>query len=315
MLLNGQHHLHFYPGLRRLIQREKPDVLHIDEEAFNLATYLAMRAGVAAQARCCFFNWANMERRYPPPFCWFEQYAFRHAAHAIVGNQEAARIIQRHGYRGPITLLPQFGVDPDLFSPRPVGSPTQPPGVFVVGYMGRLVEAKGVLDLLEALVHLPRNIHLQLVGNGELRPQIEQRARELGLTERIELCYAVPSTQVPEMLRRFDVLVLPSHTMPNWKEQFGRILVEAMSCGIPVIGSSSGEIANVIGDAGMVYPERSISALSHLLRLLASQPALRQELGRRGRERVLKHYTQAALARGYYTVYQQMCGMNTESIQ
>jgi glycosyltransferase involved in cell wall biosynthesis len=306
MVLNGQHHLHFYPGLRRVIRRERPDIFHIDEESFNLATFLALRAGREVGARCCFYNWANMERRYPPPFCWFERYAFRHAAHAIVGNQEAAAIIRRHGYQGPVTLLPQFGVDPDLFAPAPLAPTSHPSTPFVVGYMGRLVAAKGVLDLLEALAGLPEHVRLCLVGSGDLRPHIEQRARELGIQQRVELRGTVPSTEVPAVLRRFNVLVLPSHTMPNWKEQFGRILVEAMSCGVPVVGSSSGEIPNVLGKAGLVYPERNVAALRRVLLLLVGQPGLCRELGRRGRERVLAHYTQAALARSYYAVYQQM---------
>ncbi len=303
MWLNGQHHLHFYPGLRRVLQREQPDVLHIDEESFNLATFLALRAGRAVGARCCFYNWANMERRYPPPFSFFERYAFRHAAHAIAGNQEAADILRRHGYRGPLTLLPQFGVDPDLFSPSAVPRPSAP---FVVGYVGRLVAAKGVQDLLEAVAGLPAHVHARLVGSGDLRPQLAQRAQAADLRERVELVGVVPSTDVPEVLRGLDVLVLPSHTMPNWKEQFGRILVEAMSCGVPVVGSSSGEIPNVIGKAGLVFPERSVAALRHALRLLLDQPVLRAELGRRGRDRVLAHYTQAALAQSYAAVYREM---------
>jgi hypothetical protein len=97
MVANGQHHLHFYPGLGRVLARERPDVFHIDEEAFNLATFLALRAGIRFGARCCFYNWANNPRIYPPPFSYFEQYAFRHAAHAIVGNQDAADLIRQHG--------------------------------------------------------------------------------------------------------------------------------------------------------------------------------------------------------------------------
>jgi glycosyltransferase involved in cell wall biosynthesis len=303
LVLNGQHHLYWFAGLGRALRRERPDVLHIDEESFNLATYQAMRLGVVLGARCCFYNWANIERRYPPPFGWFERYNFRHAAHAIAGNHDAAAILRRHGYQGPLTLLPQFGVDPDLFAPAP---PRPANGPLVVGYLGRLVAQKGLLDLLDALTLLPPHIRLRLVGSGDLRPRLEQRARERGLTERIELWPAVPSTDVPEVLRGLDVLALPSHTTPNWKEQFGRVLIEAMSCGVPVVGSSSGEIANVVGAGGLIVPERSPRALANALRLLAEQPALRRELGQRGRARVLAHYTQAALARSYYAVYREM---------
>ena len=117
----------------------------------------------------------------------------------------------------------------------------------------------------------------------------------------------------PDRLRRLDeplldALALPSHTTPRWKEQFGRVLTEAMSCGLPVIGSSSGEIPNVVGDAGLIFREGDVPALAAAIARLADSPALCADLGRRGRARVLAHYTQAALARSYYQVYRSMLG-------
>ena len=115
---------------------------------------------------------------------------------------------------------------------------------------------------------------------------------------------------VPAELRRLDALALPSRTTASWKEQFGRVLIEAMSCGLPVVGSSSGEIPRVIGDGGLIYPEGDSAALAGALRRLADEPGLRAELGRRGRQRVLDCYTQAALARQYYAIYRSMCTSN-----
>lgn len=304
---NGRHHEHFYPGIERLVAAVRPDVFHIDEEAFNFATYHAMRAGVRYGARCCFYNWANIARRYPPPFGWFERYNFRHAAHAIAGNAEAAAIIRNHGYGGPITILPQVGVDPTIFAPAHTNHPsahnaTETP--FVVGYLGRLVPQKGVADLIAALPLLPKHIHVRLVGDGIQRAELLARATALGVRERVEL---KPWTDdVPGELRAFDALVLPSHTTRSWKEQFGRVLIEAMSCGVPVVGSSSGEIPRVIGDAGLVFPEGDRAALAGAMSQLAANPALCATLGGRGRERVLKHYTQTALAQQYYNVYYHM---------
>src|SRR5215212_880333 len=74
---NGHHHLHYYPTFAQLVAAVRPQILHIDEESFNLATFLALRAGVRYGARCCFYNYANIERRYPLPFAAFERYAFR----------------------------------------------------------------------------------------------------------------------------------------------------------------------------------------------------------------------------------------------
>jgi glycosyltransferase involved in cell wall biosynthesis len=311
IVFNGRHHIHCYPTLGRLVAALRPDVFHIDEEAFNLATFLAMRVGVRYGARCCFYNWATIDRWYPPPFAFFERYVFRHAAHAIAGAADAARIIRKHGYRGPISVLPQFGVDPDLFSPRADdGRETVDDNgsrsPFVVGYIGRLVPQKGVLDLVEALATLPPSVRLRLIGDGALRDRIVARAGQLGVGERLEIRPAVSSTAVPHELRQLDVLVLPSRTTRTWKEQFGRVLIEAMSCGVPVIGSSSGEIPRVIGDAGLIYPEGDVAALAAAIRRLVDDPALAAGLGQRGRARVLERYTQAALAQQYYAVYRSM---------
>jgi glycosyltransferase involved in cell wall biosynthesis len=305
--LNGRHHLHFYPTLGPALRRLRPELLHIDEESFNLATFQAMRLGVALGARCCFYNYANIERFYPPPFNLFERYSFRHAAHALACNQEAAAIIRRHGYTGPLTVLPQFGVDPELFAPtaRPGARDGQQPP-FTVGYLGRLVPEKGIIDLVTAVAGLPPTVRLRLVGDGSQRAAIAAHIARLGLQGRAQILPAVGSTAVPETLAGFDALALPSRTTANWKEQFGRVLIEAMSCGVPVVGSSSGEIPHVIGDAGLTFPEGDVAALRERLARLAADPALHADLARRGRERVLAHYTQAAVARRHVEVYQGM---------
>jgi len=102
------------------------------------------------------------------------------------------------------------------------------------------------------------------------------------------------------------VLVVPSRTRPNWKEQFGRVIVEAMACGVPVIGSSSGAIPDVIGDAGLIVPEGDRAALAGALRGLMSDPDRRRDLAERGRARVLARYTQAQVAAQTVDVYRSM---------
>ena len=162
LAFNGQFHLHFYPTLGRLLRQLRPDILHMDEEPYNLATWLALRQGQAVGARCLFFTWQNLVRRFPPPFDHFERASFRRASHAIAGNPTAADVLRTKGYRGPITVIPQFGVDPSIFSPRPVDAhtPTQNgdssssvvrPSSFIIGYAGRLVPEKGVDVLLRCL--------------------------------------------------------------------------------------------------------------------------------------------------------------------
>jgi glycosyltransferase involved in cell wall biosynthesis len=302
MALNGHFHLHFYPGLGKQIRRVQPDLVHIDEEPYNLATahvlWLARRAG----AKSLFFSWQNLERRYPFPFSSMERYVLKNADYAIVGNQEAARVWQTKGYTGELSIIPQFGVDPGVFKPvpRPAGRG------FIVGYVGRLVEEKGVDLLLEALAGLEGMWRAYVLGSGPEREALQVQARRLRLADRVTFDEWIPSGQMAAYYSQLDALVVPSRTRPNWKEQFGRVLVEAMACGVPVVGSSCGEIPNVIGDAGLVFPEGQVDVLRDILSQLLREPDLRAELARRGRERVLARYTQAQIAAQTYQVYQKL---------
>lgn len=298
---NGHFHLYFYRGLRARLRALRPHVLHIDEEAYNLATWLALRAGRALGARCLFVTWQNIHRVYPPPFRWFERTVYRQSAHALVANAEAADVLRAKEYTGPLAVFPQMGVDPVVFAPEP-GAVRQD-DCLTIGFFGRLVEQKGLLVLLDALAGLDHPWHLHLVGDGPLRPVLEARVAQAGWTEQVTFDRGVPSAQMPAYLRRMDAVALPSLTRPNWKEQFGRILVEAMSCGVPVVGSDSGEIPHVVGEAGLIAREGDAADLREKLASLAGDPARRAALGEVGRQRVLAHYTQARVAAETVDVY------------
>jgi glycosyltransferase involved in cell wall biosynthesis len=247
-----------------------------------------------------FFTWQNLLRRYPPPFAQLERYVLRRSAHAIAGTNSAVRVLRAKGYRGPAAVIPQFGVDPDLFAP-----PATPPnGVPTIGFVARLVEEKGVWVLLEALARLSGEWRLHVIGSGPLARPARRRAQQLGLAERITWEPSVPSLEVAQRLRTFAILVQPSLTRRHWKEQFGRALVEAMACGVAVVGSSSGEIGDVVGEAGLLAPEGDAVCLRDALHRLLSDPALRRELGHRGRERVLARYTHDRIAEQTVAVYE-----------
>ena len=141
---------------------------------------------------------------------------------------------------------------------------------------------------------------------GPERGRLERLAREFKIADRVFFEGQIPSTQMPAYYRQLDALVLPSRTLPNWKEQFGRALIEGMACGIPIVGSDSGEIPNVIGDAGLVFQENDAAGLRQTLLELQQKPELRHELGQRGRERVLEHYTQAQIAAQTVQVYREV---------
>ena len=305
---NGSYHLHHYPTLPQELQALQPDLLHMDEEPYNVATWLGIRAGLKAGALPLFFTWQNLHRRYPPPFRWMERANYRRCPVALAGNQEAAQVLGRKGYQGQVAVIPQFGVDPDIFAPAPDGQPAT--GPFRIGYAGGLIREKGVDLLLRACAGLGTAWQLSLVGSGPEEARLARLARKLGIQERVRFLGRLPSHAMPDFYRALDVLVLPSRTRPNWKEQFGRVLVEAMACGVPVIGSDSGEIPHVIGQGakagGLIFPEEDAQALGCRLQELAGAPEQRRQLGQAGRARVLERFTMARIAQETVAVYRQL---------
>lgn len=301
---NGDFHLHYYPTLPHLLAALRPDLLHMDEEPYNLATWLALRAAERLDIPGLFFTWQNLRHRYPWPFRHFERANYCRACHAIAGNPTAANVLRAKGYSGPISVIAQFGVDPSLFSPRPGDLASQDGKAAVIGYAGRLVPEKGVNVLLAACARLrPGSWSLRILGDGPQRGELEKLARELGIADGVAFLDRVPSMQTPEYYRQLDVLVLPSLTRPNWVEQFGRVLIEAMASGVAVVGSESGEIPWVIGDAGVLFPEGDAPALAAALQTLIDDDARRADMAARGRARVLAQFTQAQIAEATAMVY------------
>jgi glycosyltransferase involved in cell wall biosynthesis len=307
IVLNGQYHLHFYPSAGRLLRELKPDIVHMDEEPYNLATWLVLRDAQRVGAASLFFTWQNLNRSYPWPFREFERANYHMARWAIAGNEDARRVLREKGYAGQVSVLPQFGVDPGVFFPlrRPQHS------TFVIGYAGGLVPEKGV-DLLVRACQLLESVpwELRIAGGGPDEGRLRRLVEQLELAGRVHFVGHIPSTEVASFYQGLDVLVLPSISQDNWAEQFGRVLIEAMSCGVPVVGSSSREIPRVIGDGGIVFDEGDVSGLWHALSSLAADPLRCRELGERGHARVLAHFTHQHIAEATAAIYRQMLVQN-----
>jgi glycosyltransferase involved in cell wall biosynthesis len=161
--LNGNFHLHWYPGLGAKVREFRPDIVHIDEEPYNLAAWQALIHARRAGSKSLFFSWQNIVRQYPPPFSWGERWVLNNVDHALAGTDSAEVVWREKGYGGRMAVVPQFGVDPDLFRPSETESLQRP---FTIGYIGRLVDEKGVHLLLEAASRLTVDWRLRIVGSG-----------------------------------------------------------------------------------------------------------------------------------------------------
>ena len=160
--------------------------------------------------------------------------------------------------------------------------------------------------LIKAALGLGEPWQIRLAGNGPYKSDLATLAGILNAGGQVQFVGTVSSTEMPDFYNSVDVVVLPSLTRPNWKEQFGRLLIEAMACGVPVVGSDSGAIPDVIGDAGLVVPEGDEQALRGALLSLVKDRDLYHALSVAGRKRVLNHFTQKQVASRTVEVYRQM---------
>ena len=301
--LNGNYHLHYYPKLKKRMAEIQPDIVHIDEEPYNLATWHAWRLARQSGAKSLFFTWQNLMRQYPTPFRFMEQQVLKGVNHAIAGSQGAADVWRKKGYSGQLAIIPQFGVDPDFYTPD---GPRDTNRGFLIGYAGRLVPEKGVDLIIQAAAALPGPWQLAIAGDGPAKTELISQCRQLGVQDQVFFDGQIPFGRMPAFLQQLDVLVVPSRTRPNWKEQFGRVLVEAMACGVAVLGSDSGEIPHVIGDAGLTFPEDNLEILQSQLLQLMQNIETRIEFGKKGRQRVLEQFTQKQIAAQTIQVYREM---------
>ena len=301
LALNGRYHLFWFRRLRQVIRRFRPDVLHIDEEPYNLATAIACRDAVRYGVRPVFFAWQNLHRRYPPPFRWIERYVLERAD-GIVGSEAAGEVLRRKGHTRRIVVIPQFGVDPQVFAPRP--NPRDA-NRFVVGYAGRLVEAKGVDILVRAVGAIGGDVVLRLAGTGSAEPDLRRMTAAM---PGVAFEGALPSAAMPAFYNGLDVFVLPTVGRRGWTEQFGRSAVEAMACGVPTVVADTGELPQVVDRVGVVAPAADAHALADLLKGLRDDPEYRERLARAGRAHVLKRYTTDAVADATADFYRSIVG-------
>ncbi|MBR9976958.1 MAG: glycosyltransferase family 4 protein [Bacteroidetes bacterium] len=307
---SGKEAAHFYRSASLLMREFQPDILHVEEgtDAFSYFQALVYQRLFAPEAKTLFFTWMNFEKALNFPFSFFERFNLVRSDAAVCGNTDARDILRNKGYEKPIYVMPLLGIDPVLFSKRPQPSLKSELDLHgtVIGFIGRFVPEKGVLPLLEAAATLEEDVTLLLIGGGTQEDVLRRRAEELGFADRLRIVLSIPHAEIPKYINVMDVLVLPSYTVPHWKEQFGQVLVQAMASEVPVLGSTHAEIPNVIGDAGFTFEEQNWEDLRDKLRMLIGDEALRTEYGTKGRAHVLAHYTNTRIAEKTWAVYQEL---------
>ena len=299
-----------YRGLRQLLNQPW-DIVHCWEEPYVAAAAQIARR-LRPESRLVLATFQNIPKDYPFPFATFERRVLDRAIGWIAFGKTTydAQIGRLERYRSlPSRVIPP-GVDTAVFAPsicmREAARDTLGwhDDIPVVGYLGRFVPEKGLETLLSALSQASVPWRALFVGDGPQRERLSEFAATRG--DQVRIVTDATHDEVPRWLNAMDVLCAPSLTTPRWREQFGRMLVEAMACGVSVIASDSGEIPRVIGDAGVVTPEGNVPRLTAALECLLRNPTVRREYSRRGRERAVRCYGWNTVAADHLRFFEEL---------
>jgi len=284
---------HFYPRLGRVIGHTKPDVIHLWEEPWSVAalqaTILKGRAALVLEVD------QNILKRLPPPFESIRRFVLKRTSLVLSRSVEATAVVRACGFKGPVRAI-GYGVDGDVFHPDPASMPRERNRPLKLAYAGRLVEEKGLDDVLDALSLVGADVTLAIMGEGPHEAHLRERVRHLGLEGRVSISRWGAPQDVASFIRQADATVLLTRTTQSVREQFGRAIVESQSCGVPVIGSTCGAIPDVIADGGWIVPESDPATLARLIDHLSRNPEEMLGRAQAGLANVASRFTFDAVA-------------------
>lgn len=288
------------------LRRFRPDIIDLNAEPYSVvcAEVLTLRSWFAPRVPVVMGTSQNIFHRYPPPFNLFERRSLKQVAAAYGCSESVRDLLIAKGFRQTIRVIP-FGVNLAAYKFR--DRLVRENKTLTIGFVGRMLPGKGVNILADALERIASDDwKLLVVGNGPEREPFTQRLKEASLIQRAQFTGAVNYEKMPPYFQEIDLLVVPTQTTARIREQFGRVIIEAMASGVPVIGSTCGAIPDVIADAGVVFPEGDAEALATAIQRLLAGEDLRRELARAGRERVEQHYSWERVAGQMYELFREV---------
>jgi glycosyltransferase involved in cell wall biosynthesis len=230
-----------------------------------------------------------------------QSFVARRVERLFTSSEVSARQIERDfGVARERIRMVANGVDTDLFRPDPAVARDR----HEVLCVGRASDPnKGVATLVEAIAKLPRPTRLTLVDDPHRDNPARQRARQLGIEDRVDVVGRVPVETLVALYRRTALVAVPSLF-----EGFGLPAAEAMACGTPVVATAAGALPEVVGTAGggILVRAHSADALARGISELLAQPAARAELGALGRKGVVAAYSWPSVARRTAEVYAEL---------
>lgn len=300
----------YSPGLRtivypaalvRRLRDRRPDVVHVHSGAWIKGARAAAFARVPRVIHT-EHGLLDHEPSYAP---LIKQWAARYTAAVAAVSAPLLTYLREVDGLPPAKLrVVPNGIDTDVFQPdgRPGNLRTRF-GIgaerFVIGHVARLSPVKNHRLLLDAfaLLHEARpEAFLALIGDGDLRPQIETRISELGLADHVGL-YGV-AHDLPPLYRELDVFVLSSLA-----EGTSMSILEAMSSALPVVATDVGGNADLLGETGVLVPSGDPAALATAIGRVIADPAGRRAMGCAARRRIVHEYDEELVTDRYEALY------------
>ncbi len=307
-----QVHVMLYGRALSSLLAEPWDLVHCWEEPYVAAAAQIARR-VAPNVPLVLATFQNIAKRYPPPFSWIERYSMSRANAVIAFGRTAAEVVasRRFDSRAAqnMAVIPP-GVDLTQFRPDEARRAATlarfgwSDGIPVVGFLGRLVPEKGIELLTATLDRMTTPWRALIIGSGPLADIVSAWGRRH--PKQVRVITNVQHDEVPAYLNAMDVLCAPSQTTPRWREQFGRMLIEAFASGVAVIASTSGEIPYVVADAGVLVPEDDPSRWQQAIEMLTMDRVRRCELARRGRARAESVFGWPVVARQHLDFFERV---------
>lgn len=308
---SGKYFTFFYQGSSRFLKECNPDIIEIDQEPASWACYSIIKKTkhLLLSSKIVVWTSEDIVKKWSFPFSYFERYNLSKINHIIACNSGVETLLRQKGYKNDISVFQFLGTSPKIFKPLDVSELKREinlEGKFVVGYVGRLVKAKGLITLLKSFSLLDESSYLLVVGRGDLLDKLLHLAEELRVRDRVIFVDGVLHKDVPKYINCMDVLVLPSEGSKSWREKFGYVIPQAMLCEAPVIGSRHGGIPEVIGDAGVLFEPGNESDLAQKLNKLKEDTSLRMQHIQAGKKRALENYTVEKVAQRIMRVYREV---------
>jgi glycosyltransferase involved in cell wall biosynthesis len=276
--------------LKALLRDRRPDLVQIEEEPTSIVAKQVVGAARRLGIPVVLLTHQNVELQLDWWLRWKHRRMLRKLTGLVAGSDLAGILARQDAPTLPIAVIPQLGA---LAPHEPQHVPHEG---LAIGFVGRLVPQKGLDNFLQALA-LQRSAkwRLTIVGDGPERERLEQLATELRLAARVRWTGGLPAEHVASLWPNLDVLVMPSRSSPQWREANGQVLMEAMANEVAVLGTDSGVIPELIGDAGIVVPDGDLPGLAVALERLSDVPT-RRTLAQAARARALRLYSDDAIA-------------------